>query len=510
MNRHSSSHGDTVAGAHGDKVGVSAGDKVSVGGQLLVVSEEFAAQLAPGDEVLGVASTGQLRRIPLHERQIVSDAVGRARDAFTALTTMSDEQITGFFDHAAELLSDDAVFAGIRTANDADVQSARQRGRSVTRLELGDKMRRDMIAALRMWRDIELATSEMVSVIDHEGWRVEQWRAPLGVVAFVFEGRPNVFADATGVLRSGNTAVFRIGSDALGTARAIMSSVIRPALERAGLPLSCVELIDSAEHAAGWALFSDSRVSLAVARGSGAAVAELGGIAQQSGIPVSLHGTGGAWMLLADDCDPDDVAQYVEFSLDRKVCNTLNVVCVPRSRASELCRVIEDAADRAAESRGTTCRLHVVGDAGGMFDLKQEIDVARADGVHREKKVTVIAEQDLGHEHEWEESPEFSLVLVDSIDEAVALFNAHSPQFVASVVSRDPFVVDRVWRQLNAPFVGTGFTRWVDGQFALLAPELGLSNWQHGRLFGRSGILSGNSVFTVRVKAVQSDRSLHR
>ena len=44
--------------------------------------------------------------------------------------------------------------------------------------------------------------------------------APLGVVGFVFEGRPNVFADAAGVLRSGNTVVFRIGSDALGTAQA--------------------------------------------------------------------------------------------------------------------------------------------------------------------------------------------------------------------------------------------------------------------------------------------------
>ena len=50
--------------------------------------------------------------------------------------------------------------------------------------------------------------------------------APLGVVGFVFEGRPNVFADATGVLRGGNTVVFRIGSDALGTARAIVRHAV--------------------------------------------------------------------------------------------------------------------------------------------------------------------------------------------------------------------------------------------------------------------------------------------
>ena len=44
---------------------------------------------------------------------------------------------------------------------------------------------------------------------------------------------------------------------------------------------------------------------------------------------------------------------------------------------------------------------------------------------------------------------------------------------------------------INAPFVGNGFTRWVDGQYALNRPELGLSNWQYGRLFGRGGVLSG-------------------
>jgi glutamate-5-semialdehyde dehydrogenase len=46
--------------------------------------------------------------------------------------------------------------------------------------------------------------------------------------------------------------------------------------------------------------------------------------------------------------------------------------------------------------------------------------------------------------------------------------------------------------------VGNGFTRWVDGQWAWSRPELGLTNWERGRLWGRSGILSGEDVFTVR------------
>ena len=76
----------------------------------------------------------------------------------------------------------------------------------------------------------------MKKQVKHEGWNVEQLTAPLGVVGFVFEGRPNVFADAAGVIRGGNSVVFRIGSDALGTARAIRDHALGPALAAALYP----------------------------------------------------------------------------------------------------------------------------------------------------------------------------------------------------------------------------------------------------------------------------------
>ena len=53
-------------------------------------------------------------------------------------------------------------------------------------------------------------------------------------------------------------------------------------------------------------------------------------------------------------------------------------------------------------------------------------------------------------------------------------------------------------------------TRWVDGQYALDTPELGLSNWEGGRMLGRGGILSGDSVFTVRYRARITEPGLHR
>lgn len=490
--------------------GLSAGDKVLVGTRIIEIDEEFSRSLQEGDIVLGINATGSLRRIPSATRDLVARAVSQAVSAFNVLSSCSDNAVNMFFDEAASLLARDDVFDDIAQANSADVSSARGRGRSTTRLVLTSKMRSDMVAAFRMWRDLDLSREEKLSEVVHDGWVVEQWRSPLGVIGFVFEGRPNVFADATGVLKTGNTVVFRIGSDALGTANAIMRNVIQPALVKAGLPSDSVVLVDSPEHAAGWALFSDARLALAVARGSGSAVAELGSIAQQSGVAVSLHGTGGAWMIVGESCDAERLSLLVEHSLDRKVCNTLNTVCVPIARASELIPIVYESARRAGRTRGHAPRIHAVGGAQEFLPVGESVSVVREGRTASEPLVSVAEHETLGHEFEWEENPEFAIVVVETIDEAVELFNKYSPQFIVTIASESADEVNRVWSRANAPFVGDGMTRWVDGQFALLRPELGLSNWENGRLFARSGILSGDSAFTVRLKSRQPNPDLHR
>ena len=487
-----------------------AGDLVAIGRHRTVISQEFAASLEPGDQVLALSHNGQLRRLPKAVVDLVDEAVSAASRAFTLLPDVSDDAINEFFELAAEALQDNVRFSTVLQANQRDEESARARGRSVTRLVLSENMRRDMIAALLMWRDAPMSRDSVVSKTEHVGWSVEQRAAPLGVLGFVFEGRPNVFADATGVLKGGNAVVFRIGSDALGTANAMMDVIIRPSLIQAGLPVDAVVLLNSPEHAAGWSLFSDSRLGLAVARGSGTAVSELGSIAQQSGVPVSLHGTGGAWMVVGEDASLDRLESCVLHSLDRKVCNTLNVVTVIRHLASVHIPIILQAAEIAASARGTCPRIHAIQGAEKFMSTDVTIEVRRSEGVILEQQVTVANVESLSTEYEWEENPEFAIVLVDDIDEAVELFNAYSPQFIVSTISENETEQERVWSLTNAPFFGDGFTRWVDGQFSLLRPELGLSNWENGRLFGRSGILSGDSAFTVRLRVHQSDEKLHR
>lgn len=469
-----------------------------VGGDRMVrVGEALAQAFRPGDRLVVVPDTGDVLHLPASELAAVDAAVAPAVAAFTALAAVTDQQIDACFREMATRLDDPSVIEMIAQANRADVESATQRGRSTTRLVLDDAMRRAMIEGLRMWAGLGVGRDALVDTVVHDQWQVEVRRAPLGVVGFVFEGRPNVLVDAAGVLRSGNTAVLRIGSDALGTARAVMHQVVRPALAATGLPTGAIGLVDATSHASGWALFADTRLGLAVARGSGPAVAQLGAVARQAGTPVSLHGTGGAWLVAGEHADATWLAAVVERSLDRKVCNTLNVCCVVASRAEALVPVVVQAHRAAAARRGAHARLHVV-------DGTQRWIPASHPETH------VVAIEDLGHEWEWEQDPEMTLVVVDDLDHAMDLCNRWSPRFVASLVSDDTAEQDRFWQRVDAPFVGNGFTRWVDGQYALGRPELGLSNWEGGRLFARGGVLSGDSVHTVRLRAVQTDPGVQR
>ena len=483
------------------------------GDRITRVSAELAEAFAPGDRLVVVQSTGALLHVPSADARLVDEAVGAASRAFLALSAVTDDAITAFYEAFARRLEDDEVFAAVAAANATDVDAARARGRSTTRLELSAKMRADMVAGLRGWAAAPSVRDQLVETIEHDGWRVEQRKAGLGVVGFVFEGRPNVFADATGVLRAGNTVVFRIGSDALGTAEAMVEHALAPALAEAGLPAGAAQLLAARSHASGWALFSDTRLALAVARGSGAAVEQLGAVARQAGIPVSLHGTGGAWLVTGEAAVTGTFATAVRHSLDRKVCNTLNVCCVLERRAAELVPAFLHALSAAAAARGSNPKLHVLAGSEAHVErswFERRVPIGRAGGDVVEPQAEPIDEADLGTEWEWESSPEVTLAVVASVDAAVELANRYSPRFVASLISDDAAEHDRFWAAIDAPFVGNGFTRWVDGQYALDRPELGLSNWQGGRLFGRGGVMSGDTAFTVRTRAIQADPDVHR
>ena len=483
---------------------------IAANGETFRVSKTLAAAFQPGDLVIPNPQHGLLH-LSSTERQIVDQTVTQSVAAFAAMQQVTDDQITDFFHAFSAALKNDKIWESIQTINEHDVATATERGRSTTRLQVSDVMRTDMINGLREWAESEPSRNSVIETINNDQFQIQLRTAALGVVGFVFEGRPNVLADACGVLRGGNTAIFRIGSDALQTARAMMELALRPALVQSGLPTEAIALVDSSAHAAGWALFLDSRLALAVARGSGDSVELLGSLARSVGTPVSLHGTGGAWMIIGDSATPEIVKHCAVKSLDRKVCNTLNTCCIVASKAVELVPVLLDGLNEAAAKLKQDYRLHVVEGSeefipGEAFTRK--VQISRADGQQEEIQATTLALADIGQEWEWENSPEMTLIIVKNLQEAIELFNTHSPRLVASLISNDEHEHQHFYETIDAPFIGDDHTRWVDGQRALNKPELGLSNWDNGRLLGRHAILTGDSVYTVRVRYIEAGKGL--
>lgn len=433
--------------------------QILVGDRLLELPE-----LQPGERLVPLAELGQLLVISKPAAEAAARAVAAASAAFGALAQVSESAINRFFEEFAMRLEDEVAFGEILRANAADLADARARGRAVGRLELSERMRKDMIAGLRGWASAPTRVGEVIERRQGSGYVLERRRAALGIVAFVFEGRPNVFADAAGVVNR-NVAVFRIGADALGTAIAIEDHALRPALLAAGLPTGTLALVRSKEHAAAHALFSERAVRLAVARGSGHTVALLGALAKQHGIPASLHGTGGAWMWVEASASPERVYNAIRFSLDRKVCNTLNVLVVERAGLEKLGPHIERAL------REVHARVAVVRGSEGVVSSQQSVD-----------------ETELGREWEWDSVPELSFVVAPDFEHAVGLINRYSPKFVASILSEREGAFEAFYAAVEAPYVSNGFTRWVDGQWAWHRPEADSPT-------GKPGVCSGGAAF---------------
>jgi glutamate-5-semialdehyde dehydrogenase len=180
-------------------------------------------------------------------------------------------------------------------------------------------------------------------------------------------------------------------------------------------------------------------------------------------------------MYVERSAKPEALRSAIVNSLDRKVCNTLNVLLLERAAAAELGPVVE------AALREVRARVKVLHGSEGCVTGESSLEAAQ-----------------LSHEWEWDTTPEVSFALVDDLAQAAGLFNSHSPRFVASIVSTRPGAFEEWADAVEAPYVGNAFTRWVDGQWAWLRPELGLTNWESGRLLGRSGFLSGDDITTVR------------
>jgi glutamate-5-semialdehyde dehydrogenase len=337
-------------------------------------------------------------------------------------------------------------------ANERDVAAATGLDAgALDRLRLDEARIEGIAAGLDATAALPLLEREVRSWRLENGLEVSERLVPIGVVGANFEARPNVAVDvASQVLKSGNAVVLRTGGAALGTVTVLVDEVLRPALERCGLPGEAVGLVRAADRAGAEALVSlPELIPLVILRGSGASTAALAHRAALHGVRTLAHAEGGGVLYVHRAASPELVAALARASLDRLgVCNRLNLALVDRD-APGLEALLAVAAEHGLEVRAT-----------------EPLDGALPHG------------ERLGHE--WASDPErvktLTVHLVDGLEEALRVANDETSALAAAIATEDEETATRFldgyrgtaafW---NAP------TRFTDG-FALLGtPETGVN-----------------------------------
>ena len=247
--------------------------------------------------------------------------------------------------------------AALKEANSKDLAAGKEKGLSsamLDRLELTDKRIDGMAEGLEVVAALPDPVGDIVQQYTHaNGLRIAQIRQPLGVVAIIFESRPNVTADAAGLcLKSGNACVLRGGSEAIHSNMAIADVFVKEA-QAAGVPEHAVQIISTTDRAAvGELLKLDRYVDVVVPRGGKGLIAR---ILDESRIPVVAHLDGICHTYVHADADLAMARSIcVNAKLQRPgVCNAMETLLVHESVADAfLPALAEQLVEGGCEIRG--------------------------------------------------------------------------------------------------------------------------------------------------------------
>lgn len=391
----------------------------------------------------------------------VTQIAEAARRACAELAVTSTEERNAALAAMAQALRDHA--GEIVAENAADMEAARAKGTSdalLDRLMLDDARLEDMASALE---DL-MALPDPLGVVQQErtlynGIELERVSVPLGVVAVVYEARPNVTADAAGIcLKAGNACVLRGGSLAARSCAAI-ARVLAQAACAAGMPAGCIGAITSTDRAATDALMQlHGLIDVLIPRGGAGLIRHC---VEHAKVPVIETGTGNCHIYVHASADLDKAAAIVENAKCRRfgVCNAAETLLVDRGVAETfLPRVLP-----ALASHGVA--LHCDDESFAVAE------VLSRDGVD-----LVF---DRADEDDWATEylgPEIAVKCVDGVDEAVAHVNRYGTHHSEAIVAEDAQACERFLARVDAAAVyANASTAFTDGGQFGLGAEIGIS-----------------------------------
>jgi glutamate-5-semialdehyde dehydrogenase len=382
----------------------------------------------------------------------IADLGRRAKRASRALAAAGTDAKDTALVAAAELLVDRA--GDIVAANADDVARAEAAGITPTvvdRLRLTEDRVGAMANGLRLVAGLADPVGEVVrGWVRPNGLRIEQVRVPLGVVAIIYENRPNVTSDAFGLcLKSGNVAFLR-GSSAAISSNTAIAVVLREALTKAGLPEDGLVLVeDTSREAAVEFMKLRESIDVLIPRGGPSLIAS---ILEHATVPYVIDGDGNCHVYVDASADLDMAASIVVNAKTNRpsVCNAAESLVVHEAVAAAfLPRVAAELFERDVE---------LVGDAASRA-IVPEIGVATAADFATEFL-------DL----------KMSVAVVPDLDAAIDHVRANSSGHSEAIVTNDVAAASRFTREVDAAAVlVNASTRFVDGERFGFGAEIGIS-----------------------------------
>jgi glutamate-5-semialdehyde dehydrogenase len=282
------------------------------------------------------------------------------------------------------------------------------------------------------------------------GIKVGQMRVPLGVVAIIYESRPNVTADAAGLcIKSGNAAILRGGSEAIHSNQAI-AACVHAGLGRAGLPQTVVQVIEVTDRAAvGELVTLHDYVDVIVPRGGKPLIERL---MRESRIPMIKHLHGVCHTYIDDKADPKKAIRVADNAKTQRLgtCNTMETLLVARGIAQKVLPPL--------------CRIYI----GKGIELRGDEEARR-----------IVPQMKAATEDDWYTEyldAILSVRVVKDLDEAIDHIANYGSQHTDAIVTEDKARARRFLREVDSSSVMVNTsTRFADGYEYGLGAEVGIS-----------------------------------
>jgi glutamate-5-semialdehyde dehydrogenase len=287
-------------------------------------------------------------------------------------------------------------------------------------------------------------------------------RVPLGVIAIIYESRPNVTADAGGLcLKSGNACILRGGSEALNSNQAI-AACLAHGLKAAGLPESAIQLVDTPDRAVvGELVVLEQFIDAIVPRGGKGLIER---IAKEARVPVIKHLDGICHVYVDDRADAAKAIAIADNAKTQRygTCNTMETLLVAQAIAP---KVLPEIGRIFAQKKVE------------MRCCPESREMLRKAGVKGTKAAT---EEDFRTEYL---APVVSIKMLPGIDEAIAHIAEYGSQHTDAIVTEDLARAQRFLREVDSSSVMVNAsTRLADGYEYGLGAEIGIStNKLHAR-----------------------------